>query len=191
MSFITGYTSRILSKVYLNKIGQNQTGLNHLKLKQGQIQIKVKKYNKELFDLYELVTLLEQTYMQKPKIEFTEIIERATNIKVKNLMISINLNKEKINDFFSFFLLFIVSDRKKRNILEKNNLDLDRAHIQYHLKDFKMFRKILWNNVVNIDNDMMLKFIFKSRKDVISKYRLYGFLRVLLRIKKRIYYAKK
>nr|YP_209589.1 ribosomal protein L5 [Heterostelium pallidum]AAU00604.1 ribosomal protein L5 [Heterostelium pallidum] len=191
MNYLKGYNNRILSKLYLNKVGQAQTRLNSVSLKEGKLELKVKKYSKELFDLYELISILEQNFMQKPQIKFNEVIERATNIKIRDLYINMNLYKENSENFFWFFILFILSDRRKRNLIEINNIDLNMAKVNIVIKDLKIFRKILWNNVSNIENQLQLNFFFKTSNSILSKYRLYFLLRYLLKIKKKKEYAKK
>lgn len=186
-----GYTLRILNKIYLNKCSVNISKIQIIDSISSQIWFKEMKYVKEFIEFFELLTLLEQLSMQKPLIRSTELLEKRFNIKMKNLNLKINITKELSLNFFVFFISFLLSDRKKRNITENNVLDLSSYKIKFSVTNFKFFRKILWNNILNIENKLNISFNFKRKKNRLIKYIFYGYMQMYLKIIKKHEYFKK
>nr|YP_001876547.1 ribosomal protein L5 [Cavenderia fasciculata]ABX45221.1 ribosomal protein L5 [Cavenderia fasciculata] len=180
MASYKGYQTRIVSKILLNKTGKIQKMTNKFQILSCDFCIDYIKEQKSLHDFFEILSILEQFSKQKPIIKFEKILEVGEKVKLKNVKIKVKLNKRESESFLWYFMHILMADRKKRNLVENNYMELNQSKLKFEYTNLKVFRKILLSEVHNINNFLNIQFNFNKAQTKIDKYKIYVNLKHIL-----------
>ncbi|KAN0036274.1 hypothetical protein ACTA71_002916 [Dictyostelium dimigraforme] len=138
--------------------------------------MKYKKKKKEVYQVIELIGLIEQLTGEKPLVKLNESTEKNNVVKLEEFQLSVRLKKEKANFFINGLRYIGLGERKQFTIKEANNIDLEALKISYRYKNFKLFRPLLLRKDMNLEAKLAIELNYKPiglEKGLLTKYKFY------------------
>lgn len=176
METLKTYNQRIINKIMLNKLGTSNGKFKNYKIDYISLNINYRKKKKEVYQGYELLTLVEQLSGEKGFLKLNETTEKNNIINFADGKIEVQLRKKKANFFINNFIYVALGQRSHFTIKEKNNLDINKYLLSFRYKNLKLFRNYLLRNFMNIEAKIRIDIQYKGigyKKNAINNYRFF------------------
>jgi hypothetical protein len=156
------YNQRIINKILLNKLSDKNSTYKKFKIDFVTLQINYRKKKKELYQVYELISILEQLSGEKGLLKLNESTEKNNVIKLEDGRISVRLRKKKAHFFINNFIYLALGQRNHFTISEKNVMDIEKQLISFRYKNLKLFRNYLVRNYMNLEAKIKIDIKYKA-----------------------------
>jgi hypothetical protein len=167
---------RIINKILLNKVSEKTSKYKQVKIDYVTLQINYRKKKKEIYQVYELISLIEQLSGEKALLKLNESVEKNNIIKLEDGRISVRLRKKKANYFLNNFIYIALGQRSNFTIREKNNIDIQKYLINFRYKNLKLFRNYLVRNYMNLEAKIKIDIKYKAigeKQNALTNYKFF------------------
>lgn len=176
MDNLKTYNQRIMNKIILNKLGTVTGKYKKFKIDYVALNINYRKKKKEVYQGYELLSLIEQFGGEKGFLKLNETTEKNNIINFADGKIELKLRKKKAIFFLNNFIYVTLGQRSHFTIKEKNNIDINKYLLSFRYKNLKLFRNYLLRNFMNLEAKLRIDIQYKEigyQKNIINNYRFF------------------